>query len=155
MGVGVDVGVDVGVALGVVDGVVVGVALGVALGVAVGVAVGVGNWRAIASIVTTSWYAPASKWLPFSSKSGLPAPVTPTYQVPAESITKRHSEPRPVVVGFPSKLFVLVSSFSHNADPPPLANSAMKVSGSSNLASSRGVVDTVTMSPTIRLEIPR
>ena len=142
VGVGVDVGVDVGAVVGV----------GVAAGVAVGV--GVGNWRAIALIVTTSWYAPASKWLPFLSKSGLPAPVTPTYQVPAESITKRHSEPRPVVVGFPSKLFVLVSSFSHNADPPPLANSAMKVSGSSNLASSRGVVDTVTMSPTIRLEIP-
>jgi len=79
-------------------------------------------------------------------------PVTPTNQVPAESITKRHSEPKPRSGGFHMSL-LLMSSFSHSLDPP-LVNRPMRVSGVSKVTSTRGVVDTVTMSPLARFPIP-
>jgi len=155
--VGVDVGVEVGVEIGVEVGVNVGVAVGVAIGVAVGVAVGVVvavgvgvGGTTITLIVTWSSYTPFSKWFPLNG--GSVNPVTPTYQVPAESITNRHSEPVPPG-GFASSLLRL-SSPSHSLDPP-LVNRPIKVSGSDKRTSSKGVVDTVTMSPTAKLPIPR
>jgi len=153
--VGEAVGDTVGEAVGDIPGEAVGVASGVPVGVGEGVgvgdAVGVGvDWGTNAFIVTRSWYGPLSKC---DSTNGISLnPVTPTNQVPAESISKRHSEPRPIG-GFESSL-LMESSPSHLFVAPSL-NRPMTVSGEDKTSSPKGVVDTVTISPTLRSPIAR
>ena len=145
--VGDTVGEDVGEAVGENVGDTVGEDVGEAVGDTVGVGVGGGT---SALIVTKSWYGPLSKC---DSTNGISLnPVTPTNQVPEESISKRHSEPRPVG-GLESSL-LMVSSPSHFFVAPSL-NRPMTVSGEDKTSPSRGVVDTVTISPTLRLPIAR
>jgi hypothetical protein len=157
--VGVDVGDDVGKRVGDTAGEDVGETVGDALGDAVGVGEGVEvgdvvgvevDWGTNALIVTRSWYGPLSKC---DSTKGISLnPVTPTNQVPAESISKRHSEPRPVG-GFESSL-LMVSSPSHLFVAPSLKR-PMTVSGEDKASPPKGVVDTVTISPAVRLPIAR
>jgi len=149
--VGVAVGNGVGDGLGETVGEDVGENVGDALGETVGDTVGVGvDGGTSALIVTRSWYGPLSKC---DSTNGISLnPVTPTNQIPAESISKRHSEPRPV--GGVESSLLMESSPSHLFVAPSL-NRPTTVSGEDRTSPPKGVVDTVTISPTLRLPIAR